>query len=74
MTVADTWAVVRNATGWSLCVGRADSPTGSVAMNEDTAWRMYTHVLGRAEVEARSTITGDLRLTHAILEAFALVS
>lgn len=43
-------------------------------MSEDTAWRMYVHMLARAETEARSTFTGDARLASHILEAFALVS
>jgi len=68
------WTVVRDETGWSLRAGRANSPNSSVVMNEDTAWRMYVHALTRAEVEARSTFTGDPRLASHILEAFALVS
>jgi uncharacterized protein (TIGR03083 family) len=68
------WAVVRDEAGWSLRVGRANAPTGSVAMNEDTAWRMYIRALGRPDVEARSTFVGDPRLTRPVLEAFALVS
>jgi uncharacterized protein (TIGR03083 family) len=68
------WTLVREGTGWSLHVGRADSPHGSVAMSEDTAWRMYVRALTRAEVEARSTFTGDRRLADHIIDAFALVS
>jgi uncharacterized protein (TIGR03083 family) len=68
------WTLVREATSWSLRLGRANSPNGSVAMNEETAWRMYVHALTRAEVEAGSRFMGDQRLASHILEAFALVS
>jgi uncharacterized protein (TIGR03083 family) len=68
------WAVVREIHGWRLRVGRPDSPNGSVAMGEDTAWRMYVRAAARPEVEAQSTFAGDPRLTRPILDAFALVS
>jgi hypothetical protein len=68
------WTLVREAAGWELRSGRPDSPDGSVAMSDDTAWRMFVRALTRPEVEARSTIAGDPRLTSPILEAFALVS
>jgi uncharacterized protein (TIGR03083 family) len=68
------WAVVREPAGWSLRVGRADSPTGSVSMDEDCAWRMYVRSLSREEVAGRSTFGGDVPLASRLLEAFALVS
>lgn len=68
------WTVIREVAGWSLRVGRADSPTAAVAMDAETAWRMYVHALTRAEVEARSTFTGDQSLASHINDAFALVS
>ena len=68
------WTLVREGPGWSLRVGRADSPSGTVAMSEDTAWRMFVRALTRPEVEARSTINGDRRLASPIFDAFALVS
>ena len=39
------WTLVRDESGWSLRTGRTDSPSGSVTMNEDTAWRMYVRML-----------------------------
>ena len=52
------WTLVRDDSGWTLRTGRTDSPNGSVAMTEDTAWRMYVHMLPLAETEARSTVHG----------------
>ena len=63
------WTLVREDSAWTLRTGRTDSPNSSVAMTEDTAWRMYVHRLARAETEARSTVTGDSRLASRILEA-----
>jgi uncharacterized protein (TIGR03083 family) len=68
------WTVIRKATGWSLRVGVPDRPSGSVAMDEDTAWRMFVRALPRPGIDARSRFTGDPGLTSQILEAFALVS
>jgi uncharacterized protein (TIGR03083 family) len=68
------WAVVREVAGWSLRVGRADSPTASVEMDEDAAWRMYVRNLRRTDVARRSRITGDARLATSFFDAFALVS
>jgi uncharacterized protein (TIGR03083 family) len=68
------WTVFRNKDGWGLRIGRPDSPGGSIAMTEDTAWRMYVRALTRREVEARSRLSGDPRLTGPMLDAFALVA
>ena len=68
------WTLVRDATGWSLRAGQTDAPSGSVAMDEDTAWRMYVRAISRVETEAASTFMGDRRLASHLLDAFALVS
>jgi hypothetical protein len=68
------WTVIRNEDGWALGIGRPESPGASIAMTEDTAWRMYVRALPRREVEARSTLSGDPRLTSPMLDAFALVA
>lgn len=68
------WTLVRTASRWDLRTGRTESPDSSVAMSEDTAWRMYVHALTKAETIARSTVMGDSRLAGHIFEAFALVS
>jgi uncharacterized protein (TIGR03083 family) len=68
------WTLARDGSGWNLRIGRTDSPDSSVAMDEDTAWRMYVRAYRREEAEARSTITGDARLAGHIFDAFALVS
>jgi len=68
------WTLVRGTDGWTLRIGRPDTPDGSVAMTEDTAWRMYVRALPRHEVQARSTSSGDPRITGPMLEAFALVA
>jgi uncharacterized protein (TIGR03083 family) len=68
------WTIARTARGWELLLGRAETPTASVRMNEDTAWRMYVRALSRAAVEDRSSSVGDAGLAGHLLDAFALVS
>ncbi len=68
------WTIARAAHGWELQVGRPESPTAVVRMDEDTAWRMYVRVLSRAQIEERSSIEGDVGLASHVLDAFALVS
>jgi uncharacterized protein (TIGR03083 family) len=68
------WTITRAEGAWELLIGQAEAPTASVQMSEDTAWRMYVHALGRADVEDRSTFVGDARLARRLTEAFALIS
>lgn len=68
------WAVVRERRGWSLARGRPDSAAAHVALDEDSAWRMFTGMLELDEVRRRAEVDGDVALGQRALTAFALVS
>ena len=68
------WTLTRADERWVLFEGHAGTPTASVWMDEDTAWRMYVGWLSDASVRARSRYSGDRRLGAHLATAFALVA
>jgi len=65
---------VRRESRWALYVDADGEPESSVAMDGDTAWRLLTRNISRAEIVRRCQIRGDASLTNAAFDAFALVA
>jgi uncharacterized protein (TIGR03083 family) len=64
-----TWSVVRDSAGWRLFEGVSPSPAARVAMDGDTAWRLFYNALSADEARRRVTAEGDERLATAVLRA-----
>ena len=71
---ADDWFVLREEVGWGLYAATNASPSSTVTLSDDTAWRMFTKGIAPAEVEARATITGDVGLGRVLLGAVAIIA
>lgn len=68
------WALVREGERWTLYTGRAATPTAEVTMEADTAWRLFTKGLPRAELLKRITLAGDAALGQQVFEAVSIIA
>lgn len=69
----DDWTLLRGEAGWTLHAGRAPQPAATVAMDADTAWRLFTKGLPREEAERRVRIEGEHRLGEPVLGTLAIM-
>lgn len=68
------WSVVREVTRWSLFDSATFEPSTTVKMDADTAWRLFTKGVSKAEALARTTITGDASLGEKVLETVSIIA
>ncbi len=66
-------SLVRDSGKWHLD-GSSVSPTTTVHMNGDTAWRLFTKGLGRDEARRRSEVSGDSALAEPLFSMVAIVA
>ena len=69
----DDWSLLREGGRWTLHAGQAPRPAASVAMDADTAWRLFTKGLPREEAERRVAIEGERRLGEPVLGTLAIM-
>jgi uncharacterized protein (TIGR03083 family) len=67
------WVLTRTPDGWRLAAGTAAEPVARVALDAETAWRLWTKGIGRAAAEAGVSISGDRALGRRVLEAVAII-
>ena len=69
-----SWRFVRGGGSWETA-GNGDSPAGAeVAMDTETAWRLFTKGIDPADAERAATLRGDPTLTAAVLETVAVLA
>jgi uncharacterized protein (TIGR03083 family) len=68
------WTLRREAGAWQLLAGRHPAPDATVAMSDDTAWRLFSKGLGRDAACARVRIDGDQALGEVALGALAMMA
>jgi uncharacterized protein (TIGR03083 family) len=66
--------LVRQASGWTLYASTPNTPTSTVTMADDTAWRLFTKGLPSAEAERRSHIDGDASLARPLFATVAIIA
>jgi uncharacterized protein (TIGR03083 family) len=67
------WALTRTPSGWHLAAGAAAEPVARVALDAETAWRLWTKGIGPAAAEAGVSISGDRALGRRVLDAVAII-
>jgi uncharacterized protein (TIGR03083 family) len=67
------WVLTRTPDGWHLAAGTAAEPVARVALDAETAWRLWTKGIGPAAAEAGVSISGDRALGRLVLEAVAII-
>ncbi|MEO0561562.1 MAG: maleylpyruvate isomerase family mycothiol-dependent enzyme [Chloroflexota bacterium] len=70
----DTWYVVRGGAGWGLAKTADATPTATVTIDGDTAWRLFTKGITPDEAAARTTLTGDTALGRVLLGTVAILA
>jgi uncharacterized protein (TIGR03083 family) len=69
-----TWTCTRADGRWHLSPGAAsDPPTATVAVDEDTFWRLCTRGVTPAHARERARCAGDRALQDATLEILAVI-
>ena len=68
------WLLTRSPRGWELRAGTsAAAPRARVALNAETAWRLWTKQISPETAEAAVSISGDRTLGLPILNAVAII-
>lgn len=70
----DAWVATRAADGWALGKDSAAEAEATVALDEETAWRLFTKGMSRAEAERRADLTGDRTLVGAVLDMVSIIA
>lgn len=68
------WALVRGESRWRLWAGAPEARHAAVALDEDTAWRLFFKAVARADAAGRVERSGDARLTDPFLDTLAVMA
>jgi uncharacterized protein (TIGR03083 family) len=68
------WSLVRNAGRWALFDSCPAEPAATVRMDADTAWRLFTKGISKAEALACVRIEGDAGLGEKILDTVSIIA
>lgn len=68
------WSLVRENQGWQLYAGEAATAAADVQFNDDTAWRLFTKGLERANLLSRMQIDGDTALGAKVADLVAIMA
>jgi uncharacterized protein (TIGR03083 family) len=67
------WTLVRGNSDWML--GRvAANALADVAIDQDTAWRLFTKSITREQARERSSVNGDPNLASRVLETVSIIA
>jgi len=69
-----TWFLLREGASWRLYLDAARQPDAQVALDQDTAWRLFTRGIGEDAARARATITGDQQLAAPMLRMLSVIA
>ena len=67
------WVLTRTRDAWRLAVGTAAEPLARVALDAETAWRLWTKGIGQDAARAAVSIAGDRALGRRVLDAVAII-
>lgn len=64
------WSLVREGARWQLYADAASSPTTTIALRGDAAWRVFT----KQKIDPRARIEGDARYAEPLLGMIAIIA
>jgi uncharacterized protein (TIGR03083 family) len=67
------WTLVREEQGWTLWRGTTLTPTASIRMNDDSAWKLLFNALPERDAAQAIHIEGRTDLGHALLRARSVI-
>ncbi len=68
------WSLVREASRWSLFDSSPLEPAATVTIDADTAWRLFTKGISKAQAASRVVIRGDHRLGEKVLDTVSIIA
>jgi uncharacterized protein (TIGR03083 family) len=68
------WHLIREPDAWGLYAGSDLTPTSTVILDEDTAWRLFTRGLDKDMIRQRAVIEGDAALGEVALTGVAIIA
>jgi uncharacterized protein (TIGR03083 family) len=68
------WTVMRVGDSWRLYVGAPLGPTAETVLEEDQAWRLFTHGLTSTQVRDKAVIKGEQMLGLQVLEMVSIIA
>jgi uncharacterized protein (TIGR03083 family) len=68
------WTLVRAADGWRLFTGSDGSPSTTVSLSQEAAWKLFSKGLTPEQARRTVNIDGDLRLGQPMLGALAIMA
>ena len=71
--VSGTWTLRRTGHAWDIDEGGSPAPTATIAMSDDTAWRLFFNALPPGEAQSRITLSGHIDLARQIIDARAVI-
>ena len=68
-----TWSLRRAAHAWDIDEGGSPTPSATIAMSDETAWRLFFNALSPDEARSSITLAGNIDLARPILDARAVI-
>ena len=68
------WALVREAATWQLYADEASDAVSEVAMDQETAWRLFTKGITKEAAQRSVTIQGDRSLGMRALDTVSIIA
>jgi len=68
------WSVLRVGQEWKLYQGAPDRPDAQVVLDQDIAWRLFTHGLAQQMAREQISFGGDLALGSQVLEMVSIIA
>jgi hypothetical protein len=68
-----TWTLRSVGHAWDINEGGSSTPVATIAMSDETAWRLFFNALSPSEAQSSIALGGNLDLARPIFEARAVI-
>lgn len=68
------WSILFQKTKWKLYVGAPVAPDSEIIMDEETAWRLFTRGISKAEAEGQTVINGNQAVGRKVFEMVSIIA
>ncbi len=71
---AGEWSLLRDGGRWALFHDVFTAPDAAISTDGDTAWRLFTKGISKAEALTRAAVTGDRTLALKVLDTVSIIA
>ena len=68
------WTLLREHAGWGFYKGLTMDPDAEITMDEDTAWRFFTHGIGKDRARKLITIQGKMNIAEPVFGMVSIIA